>query len=158
MTKTISCKTCKSCFDNNKKTENNNTTVRWSFTELFADEIIDGLLNPSLLAVATAGHHIQSQILGIPHRWGFFSPGLPRLQVFEAQLSIIAFLLNCLTPMVLFTLSLLLGLPTGKTLGFLIGELVIPISLKFWSLAVYSPRRKPDYEWKDWKPQNDQVK
>ena len=47
-----------------------------------------GQLNPKRLALATRGHWIQSRILHISDRWGFFSPGPPLLQIQEASIFI----------------------------------------------------------------------
>ena len=51
--------------------------------EAFAGEIVNNQLNSLRLAIATTGYRIQSCTLQIPDRFGFFSPGPPRLQVFE---------------------------------------------------------------------------
>ena len=47
-------------------------------------QVVDGRLNPVRLAVATRGYWIQSHVLHIPDRFGWFSPGPPRLQVHQA--------------------------------------------------------------------------
>ncbi|RYP65286.1 hypothetical protein DL770_009032 [Monosporascus sp. CRB-9-2] len=52
---------------------------------LLSPQIIDNRLNPYYLAVATRAYWIQSHILRIPDRFGFFSPGPPRLQVLEER-------------------------------------------------------------------------
>jgi hypothetical protein len=46
-------------------------------------DVIDHSLNPVRLAIARRGYLIQSDILHIPDRFGYFSPGPPRLQAFE---------------------------------------------------------------------------
>lgn len=60
--------------------------VRKFFREYMTPEEVDsrGNLNPKLLAITTKSYRIQSQDLGIPDSWGFFSHGSPRLQVCQA--------------------------------------------------------------------------
>ncbi|KAL8948227.1 MAG: hypothetical protein Q9222_005563, partial [Ikaeria aurantiellina] len=43
------------------------------------------ILNTAVLAIANTGYRIQSHILRIPDRMGFFAPGPPRLQVYEVR-------------------------------------------------------------------------
>ena len=50
----------------------------------FAGPVINGELNPAALTFGQAGYRIQSQKLHIPDRFGWFAPGPPRLQVYDA--------------------------------------------------------------------------
>lgn len=43
-------------------------------------------INPQTLAVATSGYQLQSQVLHIPDRYGFFSPGPSEIQALEGAL------------------------------------------------------------------------
>ncbi|KAI0136371.1 hypothetical protein BJ170DRAFT_601493 [Xylariales sp. AK1849] len=54
-----------------------------SFFTAFQPQVTIHGLNPVHLAIANRGYWIQSHILHIPDRLGFFSPGSPRLQVHE---------------------------------------------------------------------------
>jgi hypothetical protein len=51
---------------------------------VFAGQIVNNNLNPVLLAIGASCYRIQSHMLHIPDRFGFFSPSLPRLQVHRA--------------------------------------------------------------------------
>jgi hypothetical protein len=66
--------------------------------KFFGPQRIDGQLNPVHLGVAAHGYWIQSSVLHIPNRFGFFSPGPPRLQVFHGALfAFISFSLSILS-------------------------------------------------------------
>ena len=57
--------------------------------DLLGPSVIDGHLNHVHLALATQCYWTQSRIFCIPDRFGFFSPGPPRLQAEESALFII---------------------------------------------------------------------
>lgn len=116
----------------------------------------DGNLNPTLLAIAQSCHRYQSEVLGIPDRWGFFTSGNPRLQVDEA-----AALVSCifiLGPMLLWTIILLAhacysSLPGCTFIVFLSFLLSLNLGTvgAIWAVMILSKRRKKDYIWADWK-------
>ena len=54
--------------------------IEWS---VWSDQVVNGQLNPVLLDLANRGYYIQSEVLHISERYGVFSPGPPRLQVYE---------------------------------------------------------------------------
>ncbi|KAK6954768.1 hypothetical protein Daesc_004737 [Daldinia eschscholtzii] len=54
-------------------------------TAFFKEDVIhNNTLNPVRLAVGARCYRIQSRLLRIPDRYGIFSPGPPRLQVYQA--------------------------------------------------------------------------
>ncbi|KAI0508778.1 hypothetical protein F5B22DRAFT_649673 [Xylaria bambusicola] len=62
--------------------------IEWS---VWGDQVVNGQLNPVLLDIANRGYYIQSEVLHISERYGIFSPGPPRLQVYEGQASVVAY-------------------------------------------------------------------
>ncbi|KAI1158458.1 hypothetical protein F5B18DRAFT_641046 [Nemania serpens] len=56
--------------------------IEWS---IWSDQVVDNQLNPVHLALGVRGYQIPSEVLRIPERWSIFSPGPPRLQVYEGQ-------------------------------------------------------------------------
>lgn len=94
-----------------------------------AAEVIDNRLNPAQLAISSYGYWVQSQLLHIPDRTGFFSPGPPRLQVHEAAaLVFVVFSLGSTFQLQVLIVILLQGKP-----------------------FMWGTRRVPGYEWDDWK-------
>ncbi|KAI0202387.1 hypothetical protein F4808DRAFT_468533 [Astrocystis sublimbata] len=66
----------------------NKPNIKWSILDR---QIVDGQLNPALLAIGTRGYQIQSKVLRIPDRCGIFSAGPPRALVYEARTFILAY-------------------------------------------------------------------
>ena len=126
--------------------------------EVFAGQIVNNQLNPLHLAVAITGYRIQSRTLQIPDRFGFFSPGPPRLQVHEGLSFIIMIGWICLS-LIFDAFSVFLcrlyGLPTCQKLGAAFLLIIVPGVVLFWIVAVYGRRRALGYERGDWKLRKD---
>ncbi|KAK1831155.1 hypothetical protein QBC39DRAFT_434342 [Podospora conica] len=123
--------------------------------------VIDGRLNPFHLALARSFYWIQSQIFHIPDRFGMFSPGPPRLQVFEGGL--LVFELLFLAHMVSAGMWGMLfahvnvtwtnSLHVDKVSKIICFMVLFPVVL-CWPLQVMLLRqsqRAPGYIWEDWK-------
>ena len=128
--------------------------------EAFAGQIINDRLNPFHLALASNGYRVQSRTLRIPDRYGFFSPGPPRLQVYEAVDFIT--MICCIAIILVFNALMVFAsrldrLPPPKPLGsaalFLGMNLFVVII--FWIVAIHDRHRAPGYEWTDWKMRKD---
>jgi len=114
-------------------------------------------LNPVQLALATKCYNIQSAVLHIPDCIGFFSPGPPRLLVFQGRIfaellfSIVFEFLVCG-----FLRFMLWCRPDPKPNGnmvlfisrcrWLMGAAVVLV----WVLHCFDKRRRPGYKWPDW--------
>ncbi|KAH6670993.1 hypothetical protein F5X68DRAFT_236164 [Plectosphaerella plurivora] len=116
----------------------------------------DGNLNPTLLAVAQYCHRYQSEVLGIPDRWGFFTTRNPRLQVDQA--AALAACIFILGPLLLWEITLIAytyssSLLRSATVGLLnlLLCLNIGIVVLIWTVMILSNRRKKDHVWADWK-------
>ena len=145
--------------DNDNHENNNDEKDFLVITQGFFGEVVDGQLNPFLLAVATAGYLIQSRILRIPYQWGPFSPGPPRLQVRQALFFNVAVLCNCLNT-ILYVLLLPLLIFAGNDLwdvGKQLSFIIAVGSFAFWVFMVFCESRKPGYKFKDWEPRKDEV-
>lgn len=109
----------------------------------------EGTLNPVHLAIAERGYWIQSRILRIPDRFGYFSPGPLQLQAYQSAF---------LAYEIIMLVRLILGNCAGITLGqWLVG----PVSFSYWPSFALSismvildfifefkhDRRKPGYNW-----------
>ena len=126
--------------------------------EAFAGEVVNNQLNPLHLAIATTGYRIQSCILQIPDRLGFFSPGPPRLQAHEGLSFITVVCWYCwviISGAFITFLTRGRGLPTCQKLVAIYLMIMVPGALIFWIGAVNDRRRAPGYEWKDWKLRKD---
>ena len=58
--------------------------IAYAIRMFYGPQSVHNVLNPVLLAVGSRGYLIQSRTLHIPDRYGYFSPGSPRLQVSQA--------------------------------------------------------------------------
>ncbi|KAI1801650.1 hypothetical protein F4811DRAFT_555645 [Daldinia bambusicola] len=123
-------------------------------TALFHDDVIDHQLNAVRLAVGSRAYGIQSRVLGLPDRYGVFSPGPPRLQVYEARRFLAtAFALGYLNAAVWLPALLLLKFAGGGEVGgavLMIAAMESVVVGVFWAAAVKDPRRRPGYVWRDW--------
>jgi hypothetical protein len=121
---------------------------------VFQEEVVDNQLNPKLLALATICYRIQSAVLRIPDRFGWFYPGLPRLQVFQAY----HFVLISTIQAVFFPYGLLtilffkyLGCPDFRTKALTVLASTASMPFFFWFLFLYHYSRSENYRWPDWK-------
>ena len=126
--------------------------------QALAGQIVNNQLNPLHLNIATTGYRIQSQTLKTPDRFGFFSPGPPRLQVHEGLYFLI--MLGWIGLNVIFNafsvfVCRLAGLSTCQKLGAAYALTMIPGVVLFWIGAVCDRRRAPGYEWGEWKVRTD---
>lgn len=126
--------------------------------QAFAGEIVDNRLNPLHLAIATTGYRIQSRILQIPDRFGFFSSGPPRLQVQQGLLFIVGACKASFDTVFLALVVLLCyvnGLPNYRRIAAVFSVMVISQVVMIYALGCWNPRRAPGYVWEDWKLQKD---
>lgn len=121
---------------------------------VFAGEIVNNRLNPVRLAITTTGYRIQSRMLHIPDRMGFFSSGPPRLQVHEATCFIVLVSWLCFSIIssgfLVFWVRVA-GLPNHRKVGAVMSLITVSEAVLFWVMACYDRRRAPGYEWGDWK-------
>jgi hypothetical protein len=123
--------------------------IEWS---IWSDQVVNGQLNPVLLDVANRGYYIQSEVLHISERYGIFSPGPPRLQVYEGQASVVAYYIVLYIGAALAFFYFLLR-KLGK---FHTGLYAIPlITFTFILVELYiallcPPQRAPGYVWDNW--------
>ena len=125
---------------------------------IFAKGVVDGQLNPVHLSTARHGYRIQSQILRIPGRYGFFSPGPQRLQVHQGCFILIFTFCICVcTVLNAFSIFVcrLHGQPNCEKLGLLYASTVIIGVVMIWAVAINGPLRQPGYEWPDWEIRKD---
>jgi hypothetical protein len=103
--------------------------------------------------VGTRGYWIQSHILRIPDRYGFFSPSPPRLQRHEAITFIVFFLVTMFSSF--YWTLLLIGLqkipdhlPLWR-LALAIAVLMVCMWAAVWAMNCFDHRRAPGYKWED---------
>jgi len=126
----------------------------------FSPQVIaSNTLNPVHLAIATRGYWIQSRILRIPDRYGFFSPGPPRLQAYQGNLFIPIFIMVVCLIFCGAVISYLLSfkpdhVPIWKALIFLAMPGSGTIAM-IWISECFSKHRAQDHDWEDWKLRKD---
>jgi hypothetical protein len=131
-----------------------------SITVAFSPQVTaSNTLNPIHLAIATRGYWIQSRIFYIPDRYGFFSPGPPRLQVYQGFLFIALFIMVICSIFCGASSVLLASLtpdhkPIWKAVVFMV-ILVGGTVAMIWVTECFSKRRARDYDWGDWKQRKD---
>lgn len=127
-------------------------TIIDSVRMAFKPDVTDHGLNPVRLAIATWGYWIQSQALRIPDRFGYFSPGPPRLQVHEATNFLLIVL--CIGPCTIFfggLAALMLKLLGKPVTGLIVALCGLTMATMGFSLAAHETQRASDYKWDDWK-------
>lgn len=125
---------------------------------IFAGEIVNNRLNPVHLTIATTGYRIQSRILHIPDRMGFFSSSPPRLQVHEVTPFIVIVLLWWVSIVwggFLVFLMQLFGRPNALKMAAAIFLMTVAETVFIWISVCRDHRRTPGYEWGDWKLRKD---
>ncbi|KAL2015014.1 hypothetical protein VTK56DRAFT_6530 [Thermocarpiscus australiensis] len=119
----------------------------------FGPELLPGnTLNPVLLRIGELGYHVQSSVLMIPDRLGFFSPYPPRLQVSDAETfaSLIwCFGFNAFLCAICAVLDAFLDLGGGFVLNItktVMTIYIIAVAIT-WLMQLFDSRRRPDYDW-----------
>lgn len=119
----------------------------------FGPSVVDGRLNPTCLALATQCYWIQSRILRIPDRFGFFSSS-PRLQVEEIGIFVLVVFVTShmayYAALVVY-LAYLKGDRPVKSFAAMMSLLTLTVPVGIWLHLCFSERRQPEYVWKDWK-------
>ncbi|KAJ8132613.1 hypothetical protein O1611_g1010 [Lasiodiplodia mahajangana] len=123
--------------------------IEWS---IWSDQVVNGQLNPVLLDLANRGYYIQSEVLHIPERYAIFSPGPPRLQVYEGQASVVAYYLIIYIGAAFALASFLLGKLGQSNIKLNAIPLIIFIFIliELYIALLYPPQRAPGYVWDDW--------
>lgn len=113
-------------------------------------------LNPVHLSLANTAYRIQSQTLGIPDRFGIFSTGPPRLQVWEAHWAVffafIHLFLAVYVLCVLFMFWMMKVRNFGRIALMIIGTWVGSVVFFWYAIIARRDEMGPDYVWKDWSP------
>lgn len=130
------------------------SNIHAGIKDFLGPAVIDGRLNQSHLALATRCYWIQSRILRIPDRFGFFASGPPRLQVEESGILVFVVFVTChlvfYAGLAVYLVSLLGNRPV-KSFAALMGLICLTPLGFVWIHLCWSSRRHPDYVWKDWK-------
>ena len=117
--------------------------------QLFGPRWIEGQLNPVHLTIAAHGYRMQSSVLHIPDRFGFFSPGLPRLQAFQGALfGLVSFHLGitCMLGACIIIWVRARGDPT-LALATAMLLIVVGVAALVWIMSCHDRRHLPDYDW-----------
>ncbi|KAI0879471.1 hypothetical protein GGS24DRAFT_439621 [Hypoxylon argillaceum] len=124
--------------------------IEWSF---WSDQVVNGQLNPIHLALGVRGYHIQSEVLRIPNSQGIFSPGPPRLQVYEGQALVIACgivaFFAVLDSFISYMLYKMGGL-TAPVAAIIVSLFSVVVALMYYALR-FPPQRSPGYVFEDWR-------
>ncbi|KAI1661238.1 hypothetical protein F4813DRAFT_346883 [Daldinia decipiens] len=129
---------------------------------LFQADVIHNQLNPVRLAVAVECYRIQSQTFRIPDRYGAFSPGPARLQVYQAgRFMVLLFSLAYLnaaawTPAIVL-LMLFGGRGEAGRVVLAVGAMEMLVVATFWIAMCRDRRRRLGlgFVWGDWKGRRD---
>lgn len=104
------------------------------------------------LIMANIRHHIQSKILRIPDRFGFFTSGPPPSQIWDLERALVSSALLCLfgvLGVVLFGLSLLQGCVRWNAVAAFAAAECVFIGL-IWALACFEHNFLPRDSWGAW--------
>ena len=117
----------------------------------------DKIVNPFHIAIAARGYQIQSHVFQIPDRFGYFSPGSPRLQAHQGSLfvawsALIGTMFFLAATMVYFTY---LNDKHYLVAGAMCSVAVVGLVAMSWHMACRDPRRNPDYDWEEEKLQRE---
>lgn len=110
-------------------------------------KVVDGRINPSLLVIARRGYWVQSRLLRIPDRFGFFSSGPPLLQAHQGKKSAFIFMDAVVTVVIAMLVRWWWGVATWW-------HPITPsnASILYYTIFVYveevffNPLRAPDYD------------
>ncbi|KAI0135680.1 hypothetical protein F4814DRAFT_402144 [Daldinia grandis] len=125
---------------------------------LLQPDVIHNQLNPVRLAVAAECYRIQSQTLRIPDRYGLFSPGPARLQVYQAGRCMVLFFslgyLNVAAWAPSIALLVLVGGEAGRVV-LVLGAVEVLVVVAFWVAMCRDRRRRLGFVWWDWNERRD---
>ena len=127
------------------------TNVLAAREALLAGGVIGNRLNPWHLNLAASAYRIQAYTLQIPDRFGFFLPGPPRLQVYQAAMFMILFFMTCVSLILvtaMFSFFCLVRLPNLLQLAFLCYSMPVGLFCRCWILSWGDRTRAPGYEWR----------
>ncbi|KAF2439125.1 hypothetical protein P171DRAFT_448618 [Karstenula rhodostoma CBS 690.94] len=111
-------------------------------------------LNPLHLSIAQRAYVTQSQTFGLPDRWGMFSPGPPRLQVYEADrfvYAVLAWLFLATWALAFWIWYWWMGLRNPVSIALLCAGSMVGMVMFIWVTGCRRDgKRAPGYVWKDW--------
>lgn len=115
----------------------------------FGPRQVKGQLNPTHLTIATQSYRIQSDILHIPDRFGFFSPGPLRLQAHQgAEFGILFFLLGVIC---ILGIGIIVWFRARGDPVFILASammlVIVGVAISIWIMSWYDRRRSKDYDW-----------
>lgn len=124
--------------------------IEWSF---WSGQVVNNQLNPIHLALGIRGYQIQSEVLYIPKRWGIFSPGPPRLQVYEGHAFVSACGLLVFMATWIALTDFIIFIPGMLNVATVVISLfgVIVVAVVCYALLCFPPQRRQGYVWDDWK-------
>ncbi|PVH83120.1 hypothetical protein DL98DRAFT_585836 [Cadophora sp. DSE1049] len=136
------------------------STILHTTRQMFQSQVLaSNTLNPTLLSIGQIGYHLQSQYLLIPDRFGFFTAGPPRYQVYQGFHVVFVLNMTIVSDVVLGLPHLVMSQSAHRrkfwrlvlVQALFIGVIVMMI----WVLELYGGRRAENYVWKDWKARVD---
>lgn len=108
--------------------------------------VVEGKINPSLLAIAQRAYWVQSRVLRIPDRFGPFSSGPPLLQAHQAN-KLAAIVTEVAIPLVGATIMEWV-LETRWWLPIFMGVMSLLFAISVYVQEIFfNPMRGPDYNW-----------
>ncbi|KAL1856260.1 hypothetical protein Daus18300_010832 [Diaporthe australafricana] len=110
--------------------------------------VVDGKINPDLLAIARGAYWVQSRVLHIPDRFGPYSSGPPLLQAFEGQ-RLASIATEAIAPVVCATLMELMVWEVGWWFPLSLAAISVLFIISIYVEDVFfNKMRAPDYNWK----------
>lgn len=108
--------------------------------------VVDGKITPILLVIAQRGYWVQSRVLHIPDKFGFFSSGPLLLQAHQAnRLAVIA--TDVVIPVVgVFIMEWVVDTRWWLPISMAATALLFTISV-YVAEVFYNPMRAPGYDW-----------
>lgn len=118
------------------------------FRARYFPRVVDGTINPSLLAIARRGYWVQSRLLRLPDRFGFFSSGPPLLQAHQGR----KFATLVMDAVVTVVTAMLVQWWWGVAMWW---HPITPSNASILYLTIFlyveevfsNPLRAPDYDW-----------
>lgn len=109
--------------------------------------VVDGDINPDLLVVARRGYWIQSRVLRIPDRYGFFTSDPPLLQAHQAhKLTMIA--TEAVAPVISASIAELMVFDTRWWFPVSMAAISLSYIISIYVGEIFfNPMRAPDYNW-----------